>query len=47
MAGARKFGCKYITRDDIAALTPDASRISGIPLVTDMDKEEAAAVLAL
>jgi glutamate synthase domain-containing protein 2 len=47
MAGARKFACKYIDRDDIAALTPDAARISGIPLVTDVDKEEAAAVLAL
>ncbi|HVO82589.1 MAG TPA: glutamate synthase-related protein [Terriglobales bacterium] len=47
MAGARKFACKYIDRTDIAALTPDAARISGIPLVTDVDKEEAAEVLAL
>ena len=47
MAGARKFGCKYIDRSDIAALTPDSSRISGIPLVTDVDKEEAEAILAL
>jgi len=47
MAGARKFACKYIDRTDIAALTPDAARISGIPLVTDVDKEEAEAVLAL
>ena len=47
MAGARKFACKYIDRTDIAALTPDASRISGIPLVSDVDKEEAAGVLAL
>ena len=46
MAGARKFGCKYIDRSDIAALTPDAARISGIPLVTDVDKEEAAEILA-
>ena len=46
MAGARKFGCKYIDRTDIAALTPDASRISGIPLVSDVDKEEAAEILA-
>ena len=46
MAGARKFGCKYIDRTDIAALTPDAARISGIPLVTDVDKEEAAEILA-
>jgi glutamate synthase domain-containing protein 2 len=46
MAGARKFGCKYIDRSDIASLTPDATRISGIPLVSDIDKEEAAAILA-
>ncbi len=47
MAGARKFACKYIDRTDIAALTPDAARISGIPLVSDVDKEEAEAILAL
>jgi glutamate synthase domain-containing protein 2 len=46
MAGARKFGCKYIDRSDIASLTPDATRISGIPLVSDIDKEEAAEILA-
>ncbi len=47
MAGARKFGCKYIDRSDIASLTPEATRISGIPLVSDIDKEEAEAILAL
>jgi glutamate synthase domain-containing protein 2 len=46
MAGARKFSTKYIDRNDIAALTPDASRISGIELVTDVDKQEAEAILA-
>ena len=46
IAGARKFGLKYIDRTDIAALTPEASRISGIELVTDVDKEEAEAILA-
>ncbi len=46
MAGARKFGCKYIDRSDIAALTPDAARISGLPMVSDIDKEEAAEILA-
>jgi glutamate synthase domain-containing protein 2 len=40
MAGARKFALKYIARDDIAALTPEASRISSIPLVTHVDREE-------
>ncbi|MFQ5662533.1 MAG: FMN-binding glutamate synthase family protein [Terriglobia bacterium] len=45
MCGARKFGLQYISRDDIAALTPRASEISGIPLVTDADREEAEKIL--
>jgi glutamate synthase domain-containing protein 2 len=45
MAGARKFAIRYIGRDDIASLTEDASRISGVPMVTDVDREEAAALL--
>ena len=44
MAGARKFSLKHMDRTDIAALTPDASRITGIPLVTEMDKEEVDAI---
>jgi glutamate synthase domain-containing protein 2 len=40
MAGARKFGLAYITRDDIASLTPEASRLSGIPMVSDIDSDE-------
>jgi glutamate synthase domain-containing protein 2 len=46
MAGARKFALKYIDRSDIASLTPEATRISNIPLVTEVDKEEAEAILA-
>jgi hypothetical protein len=46
MTGARKFSLKYITRDDIAALTPEAARISGIPMVMDVDKEEVAKLLS-
>jgi glutamate synthase domain-containing protein 2 len=45
MAGARKFAPKFIARDDIAALTPEAARISGIPLVTDVDRDEVADIL--
>ena len=45
MAGNRKFALEYITRDDIAALTQDAARISGIPYVTDVDKEEVEKIL--
>ncbi len=46
MAGNRKFGVQHISRDDIAALTPEASRISGIPLVTDIDAKEVDKILA-
>ncbi|MBN2441284.1 MAG: FMN-binding glutamate synthase family protein [Spirochaetales bacterium] len=40
MAGSRKFALKHISRDDIAALTPEAARISGIQYIMDVDKEE-------
>jgi glutamate synthase domain-containing protein 2 len=46
MCGARKFALQHISRDDIAALTPEASRVSGIPLVSEVDQEEAEAILA-
>jgi glutamate synthase domain-containing protein 2 len=39
MAGARKFGLNQIKRDDIAALTEEAAKISGIKYVMDIDKE--------
>lgn len=45
MAGNRKFALEYITRNDIAALTHDAAYISGIPYVTDVDKEEVEKIL--
>jgi len=45
MAGARKFGLDYITRDDIACLTREASRITGIPHVSDVDADDARAIL--
>jgi len=45
MSGARKFAIEHIARGDIAALTPEASRISGIPLVTDLDAEEVEQIL--
>jgi glutamate synthase domain-containing protein 2 len=45
MCGARKFAVKHISRDDIAALTPEAARISGIHLVTDVDRDEADQIL--
>jgi len=45
MAGNRKFALNYITRNDIAALTQDAANISGIPYITDVDKEEVDKIL--
>ncbi len=45
MAGNRKFALEYITRDDIAALTQESAHISGIPFVTDVDKEEVEQIL--
>jgi glutamate synthase domain-containing protein 2 len=45
MAGARKFSLQYITRDDIAALTHDAATVSGIPFISDVDKEEVQKIL--
>jgi hypothetical protein len=41
MAGARKFSLEFIARDDIAALTEEASKVSGIPMVSDLDREAA------
>ncbi|MBZ5554355.1 MAG: FMN-binding glutamate synthase family protein [Acidobacteriia bacterium] len=40
MAGSRKFSTEYLTRDDLAALTPEAATISGIRYVMDVDKEQ-------
>ena len=45
MAGTRKFAREYISRDDIASLTREASDISGIPYIMDYQKEEAEKIL--
>jgi glutamate synthase domain-containing protein 2 len=45
MAGNRKFALSYIGRDDIAALTKEAADISGIPFITEVDKEEVRKIL--
>lgn len=45
MAGSRKFSNDHISRDDIAALTPEASRVSGISYIMDVDKGEALNIL--
>ncbi len=45
MAGERKFALKYITRDDIVALTREAADVSGISYVMEADKEEVDKIL--
>jgi glutamate synthase domain-containing protein 2 len=45
MAGERKFTLDYITRDDIASITKEAADISGIPFITEVDKEEVEKIL--
>jgi glutamate synthase domain-containing protein 2 len=45
MAGGRKFALQYITRDDIAALTRDAAALSGIPYISEVDKDEVQKIL--
>jgi glutamate synthase domain-containing protein 2 len=46
MCGSRKFALEHISRDDLAALTPEASEISGIQYITDVDKEEVEKILS-
>ena len=45
MCGARKFSLKYIDRSDIASLTQEASAISGIPYVMDLDVQQVDQIL--
>ncbi len=45
MAGARKFALKHISRDDLMALTREASEVSGISYITDADAKEVNRIL--
>ncbi|MDD5475177.1 MAG: FMN-binding glutamate synthase family protein [Syntrophales bacterium] len=45
MAGSRKFSLDHITRDNIAALTREASQVSGIEYIMDVDAKEAEKIL--
>lgn len=45
MAGERKFALQYIDRNDLVALTRHAAEVSGIPYVTDSDREEVEKIL--
>jgi glutamate synthase domain-containing protein 2 len=45
MAGSRRFGIDYMSRDDLAALTREAADVSGITYITEVDKEEVDKIL--
>jgi glutamate synthase domain-containing protein 2 len=45
MAGSRKFSLEHISRDDIAALTPEAAEISDVRHVMNVDREETEDIL--
>lgn len=40
LAGARKFKLELINRDDLAALDPLASEVTGLPMLHEVDKED-------
>jgi glutamate synthase domain-containing protein 2 len=45
MCGSRKFGVEHISRDDLASLTREATDISGIQYMLDVDREEVETIL--
>jgi len=45
MAGCRKFSLEHIARDDIAALTHEAKKVSGIQYVMDVDQGKVERIL--
>jgi glutamate synthase domain-containing protein 2 len=46
MCGGRKFALEHISRDDLSCLTRESAEISGIPYVTDVDREEVDEILS-
>ncbi len=46
MAGSRKFSLEHISRNDLASLTLEASEISGIPYIMDVDKAKVEEILS-
>jgi len=45
MAGSRKFGVDYMSRNDLVALTPEAAEVTGLKTVMELDKEESEKIL--
>lgn len=46
MCGARKFSLEYMTRNDLVAITREASEVSGIQYIMDCDADEAEEILS-
>jgi glutamate synthase domain-containing protein 2 len=46
MAGSRKFSTSHISRDDLAALTPEAASVTGLRYCMEVDREEVDEILA-
>ncbi len=47
MAGSRKFSPEYLSRDDLAALSPAVADVTGLPYVMDVDKAKIDEVLGI
>lgn len=45
MAGCRKFSLEHVSRDDVAALTPDAAEITGLRYIMEVDQGRAEEIL--
>jgi len=45
MAGNRKFRLEYLDRNDVAALTERAAKVTGLPLIDEVDKDRFEAIL--
>ncbi|MBN2562841.1 MAG: FMN-binding glutamate synthase family protein [Phycisphaerae bacterium] len=45
MAGCRKFSLEHVSRDDVAALTPDAAEITGLRHIMEVDQGRAEEIL--
>ncbi|HEX41251.1 MAG TPA: FMN-binding glutamate synthase family protein [Phycisphaerales bacterium] len=45
MTGCRKFSLEYVSRDDVAALTPEAAEITGLRHIMEVDQGRAEEIL--
>ncbi len=45
MAGCRKFSLEHLSRDDLAALTPEAAEITGLRFIMEVDQGRAEEIL--